>query len=166
VSFDPDLRDLYQSVILDHHKKPRNFHTIEGASRHAEGYNPLCGDKISVYVKMDGDIIKDVSFVGSGCAISTAAASMMTESLKGKTRAQAAALFEQFHELVTGATALEGETGRQEDRETRIEEKLPLGKLAVFGGVREFPIRIKCATLPWHTLQAALKGDEVTISTE
>jgi nitrogen fixation NifU-like protein len=161
VSFDPDLRDLYQSVILDHHKKPRNFHKIEDASRSAEGYNPLCGDKVTVYLKLEGDVIKDIAFVGSGCAISTAAASMMTDSLKGKTRDEAEALFEQFHELVTGDA--EGSFGAEPAVST---EDTSLGKLAVFGGVREFPIRIKCATLPWHTLQSALKGDEVTVSTE
>jgi nitrogen fixation NifU-like protein len=164
VSYDPDLRDLYQSVILDHHKKPRNFRKIDDATRSAEGYNPLCGDKVTVYVKMDGDRIQDIAFVGSGCAISTAAASMMTESLKGKTRSQAAALFEEFHELVTGQVEEEREKvskGKEERGGT-----LTLGKLAAFGGVREFPIRIKCATLPWHTLQSALKGDEVTVSTE
>jgi nitrogen fixation NifU-like protein len=164
VSFDPDLRDLYQNVILDHHKKPRNFHKVADANRSAEGYNPLCGDKVSVYVKMEGDLIKDIGFVGSGCAISTAAASMMTESLKGKTRAQADALFEQFHEFVTRAVEAEGEKGRRGEGEN--EGDVRLGKLAAFGGVREFPIRIKCATLPWHTLQAALKGKDTTVSTE
>jgi nitrogen fixation NifU-like protein len=162
VSYDPDLRDLYQSVILDHHKKPRNFHTIDDATRSAEGYNPLCGDKVTVYMKMEGEVIKDIAFVGSGCAISTAAASMMTESLKGKTRAEAEALFEQFHELVTGA-ADQGSFGRESSPSA---ESASLGKLAVFGGVREFPIRIKCATLPWHTVQSALKGEAATVSTE
>ena len=164
MSFDPDLRDLYQNVILDHHKKPRNYHKIDDADRTAEGYNPLCGDKVSVFVKMAGDVIKDIAFVGSGCAISTAAASMMTESLKGKTLAQADALFEQFHELVTGQEQGDKETRRPGDQENSPDVRL--GKLAAFGGVREFPIRIKCATLPWHTLQAALKGDGVAVSTE
>ncbi len=162
MSYDPDLRDLYQNVILDHHKKPRNFHKIDDATRSAEGYNPLCGDKVTVYVKMEGDVITDIAFLGSGCAISTAAASMMTESLKGKTRAEAEALFEQFHELVTGSA--DGESFGSESSATA--ESASLGKLAVFGGVREFPIRIKCATLPWHTVVSALKGEVATVSTE
>ncbi len=147
----PELRELYQSVILDHHKKPRNFHKLEDANHHAEGYNPLCGDRVSVYLKLAGDVVQDVAFVGSGCAICTASASMMTERLKGKTRAEAEALFQQFHELLTGTEEPEEET---------------LGKLAVFSGVRAFPIRVKCATLPWHTFRAALQGEEQTISTE
>jgi nitrogen fixation NifU-like protein len=144
-----DLRELYQEVILDHHKKPRNFRTQEGA-RHVEGFNPLCGDKFTVYVKLDGDVVKDVSFQGTGCAISTASASMMTESLKGKTRAQAESLFQSFHDLITGKPTDEGK----------------LGKLAVFSGVREFPVRAKCATLAWHTFHAALEGEEKSVSTE
>src|SRR5207245_2022325 len=148
-----DLRELYQEVILDHHKKPRNFRALEGA-RHVEGYNPLCGDKVTVYVKLDGDVIRDVSFQGSGCAISTASASMMTESLKGKTRAQAEELFQSFHDVLTGK------------HEGAIDEE-KLGKLTVFSGVREFPVRVKCATLPWHTFHAALAGEESkTVSTE
>lgn len=147
-----DLRELYQEVILDHHKKPRNFRTLEGA-RHNEGYNPLCGDKVTVFVRMDGDVVKDVSFQGSGCAISTASASMMTESLKGKTRAQAEALFQNFHRLVTGQSGVDESTEK-------------LGKLAVFSGVREFPVRVKCASLPWHTFHAALEGEEASVSTE
>src|SRR5437879_12387776 len=123
-----DLRELYQEVILDHHKKPRNFRALEGA-RHVEGYNPLCGDKVTVYVKLEGDVVRDVSFQGSGCAISTASASMMTESLKGKTRAEAEALFRKFHDMLTGKSA---------DEDSR------LGKLAVFGGVKDFPVRVKC----------------------
>jgi nitrogen fixation NifU-like protein len=147
-----DLRELYQEVILDHHKKPRNFRKIENA-RHVEGYNPLCGDKVTVYVKLDGDVVKDVSFQGSGCAISTASASMMTESLRGKTRAQAEAVFKSFHELITGRPPEKSETPE-------------LGKLEVFSGVREFPLRVKCASLAWHTFQAALKGEDKTVSTE
>jgi nitrogen fixation NifU-like protein len=147
-----DLRELYQQVILDHHKKPRNFRVLEGA-RHLEGYNPLCGDKVTVYVKMDGAVIRDVSFQGSGCAISTASASLMTESLKGKTLAEADAIFKSFHGLITG----------QPDAST---EPKDLGKLAVFAGVREFPIRVKCASLPWHTFHAALDGEEKSVSTE
>jgi nitrogen fixation protein NifU and related proteins len=148
-----DLRELYQEVILDHLKKPRNFRRPEGPSRHAEGFNPLCGDRVTVYITLEGDRIKDVSFEGSGCAISTASASMMTESLKGKTRAEAEALFSAFHDLVTGKPRAEG-------------EKVPLGKLAVFSGVREFPVRVKCASLAWHTFHAALEGEEKTVSTE
>ena len=146
-----DLRELYQEVLLDHYKRPRNFRKLESPCRHVEGYNPLCGDKVTVYVKLDGDIVKDVSFEGSGCAISTASASMMTESLKGKTRAEAETLFQAFHELITGNEAEDGPL---------------LGKLAVFSGVREFPIRVKCASLAWHTFRAALKGEEKTVSTE
>lgn len=147
-----DLRDLYQELILDHGRRPRNFKPLEGATRSAEGYNPLCGDKVKIYVKMDGDIIKDISFEGAGCAISTASASIMTETLKGKTRAQAEELFQTFHDLVTGQKA-------QLDAPE-------LGKLAVFSGVSEFPIRVKCATLSWHTLRAAMNGEGEVISTE
>lgn len=147
-----DLQDLYQELILDHGRRPRNFKALEGATRSAEGYNPLCGDKVRIYVKMDGDIFKDISFEGAGCAISTASASIMTETLKGKTRAQAEELFHTFHDLVTGKQA-------QLDAPE-------LGKLAVFSGVSEFPIRVKCATLSWHTLRAALNGAGEVISTE
>jgi nitrogen fixation NifU-like protein len=147
-----DLRELYQEVILDHHKKPRNYRKLEGA-RHVEGYNPLCGDKVTVYVQLDGDVVRDVTFQGSGCAISTASASMMTESLKGKTRAEAEALFQSFHALLTGKARADGEGPE-------------LGKLEVFSGVREFPVRVKCATLAWHTLHAALEGEDKTVSTE
>ncbi|HSB08007.1 MAG TPA: SUF system NifU family Fe-S cluster assembly protein [Blastocatellia bacterium] len=147
-----DLQDLYQELILDHGRRPRNLKRLEGANRSAEGFNPLCGDKVKVYVKMDGDIVSDVSFEGSGCAISTASASIMTETLKGKTRAEAEALFQTFHDLVTG-------------RERKLDSP-ELGKLAVFSGVSEFPIRVKCATLSWHTLRAALSGKEAVVSTE
>lgn len=149
----PDLHDLYQEVIVDHCKRPRNFRKLEGANGSAEGYNPLCGDKVSIYVKMENDRVSDISFVGSGCAISTASASILTESLKGKTRAEAEALFEKFHHLVTD--------GRQ--------STVPapeLGKLAVFSGVSKYPARVKCATLAWHTLHAALKGSVEVVSTE
>jgi len=149
-----DLRDLYQEVILDHSKRPRNFGELAGANRRAEGYNPLCGDRETVYVRVEDDVLADVGFRGAGCAISTASASMMTETLKGKTRAEAEALFERFHDLITGREGEKG-AGRPE-----------LGKLAVFSGVREFPVRVKCATLPWHTLKAALAGEETTVSTE
>jgi nitrogen fixation protein NifU and related proteins len=148
-----DLRELYQEVILDHHKRPRNCRKIENDSCHVQGYNPLCGDKCTVYVKLENDRIKDVSFEGSGCAISTASASMMTESLRGKTRSEAETLFKQFRDLVTGQPSGGDETEA-------------LGKLAVFTGVREFPARVKCATLAWHTFHAALAGSGDTVSTE
>jgi nitrogen fixation protein NifU and related proteins len=147
-----DLQDLYQDLILDHGRRPRNFKALDGAAGTAEGYNPLCGDKVKIYVKMDGDVVKDISFEGAGCAISTASASIMTETLKGKTRAEAEELFQTFHDLVTGQKA-------QLDAPE-------LGKLAVFSGVSEFPIRVKCATLSWHTLRAALNGQGEIISTE
>jgi len=147
-----DLQDLYQELILDHGRRPRNFKALDGATRSAEGYNPLCGDKVKVYVKLDGDVVKDISFEGAGCAISTASASIMTESLRGKTRAEVEELFQTFHDLVTGQKA-------QPDRPG-------LGKLAVFSGVSEFPIRVKCATLSWHTLRSALNGAAEVISTE
>jgi len=147
-----DLQDLYQELILDHGRRPRNFKALDGATRSAEGYNPLCGDKVKVYVKMDGDIIKDISFEGAGCAISTASASIMTETLKGKTLSEAEELFQTFHDLVTGQQA--------------HLDAPELGKLAVFSGVSEFPIRVKCATLSWHTLRAALNGEGEVISTE
>ena len=147
-----DLRDLYQEVILDHSKRPRNFRALAGADRQAEGYNPLCGDRETVYLALDGDVLKDVAFQGAGCAISTASASMMTESVKGKTRAEADAIFEKFHGLITGKPAA---TAGPE-----------LGKLEVFSGVREYPVRVKCATLPWHTLKAALQGAAAPVSTE
>ena len=149
----PELRELYQSVILDHNKEPRNFREPEGANRTAEGYNPLCGDRLTVYLKLDDDVVSDVGFEGSGCAISKASASLMTQSVKGKTIAEVERLFESFHELVTGAPHSECDT---ED----------LGKLAVFSGVREFPVRVKCATLAWHTLKSALDGADEIARTE
>ena len=148
-----DLRDLYQEVILEHSKAPRNYRELKDADGKAEGYNPLCGDRFTVYVQMQGDSIHDIGFQGSGCAISKASASMMTQSLKGKTRFEAKELFERFHETVTGRAP---ENGNQEK----------LGKLAVFSGVSEFPSRVKCATLAWHTLQAALEGKQEAVSTE
>ncbi len=148
-----DLRDLYQEVILDHHKKPRNFRKLEHANRQAEGFNPLCGDRVSVYVQIEDGIIRDIAFIGTGCAISTASASMMTDSLKGKTEAEAQALFERFHHLVT------------DPGESRP-DPATMGKLAVFSGVREYPVRVKCATLAWHTMRAALEGREETVATE
>ena len=147
-----DLQDLYQELILDHGRRPRNFRALDGATRSAEGYNPLCGDKVKIFVKMDGDIVEDISFEGAGCAISTASASIMTETLKGKTRAEAEELFQTFHDLVTG-------------RQAQLDAP-ELGKLAVFSGVSEFPIRVKCATLSWHTLRAAMNGEGEVISTE
>jgi len=149
-----ELRELYQEVILDHSKRPRNFGELAGANRKAEGYNPLCGDRETVFIRLEDDLLRDVGFRGAGCAISTASASIMTETLKGKTRAQAEALFEVFHDLITG----------KDGRKTPGAPEL--GKLAVFSGVREFPVRVKCATLPWHTLKAALAGEETTVSTE
>ena len=137
-----DLNDLYQEVILDHNKRPRNFRTIEGASHHADGYNPLCGDKLTLTLKVDGDSITDVAFTGSGCAISKASASLMTDTLKGKSVAEARALFERFHRMVTTPP------------DQSVED---LGKLSVLAGVREFPVRVKCASLAWHTLKAALE---------
>jgi len=147
----PGLRDLYQEVILEHSKVPRNFREMQDADHKAEGFNPLCGDRFTVYLHMDGDSIRDISFQGSGCAISKASASMMTQTLKGKSRADAETLFGKFHDLVTG----QGKTSQDE-----------LGKLAVFSGVSEFPARVKCATLAWHTLQAALEGQQDAVSTE
>jgi nitrogen fixation NifU-like protein len=149
-----ELRELYQEQILDHTKRPRNKREISGA-KSAEGYNPLCGDRATVYVALDGDVVKDVSFVGQGCSISTASASMMTEALKGKTRAEVDALFERFHALVTAPPDSAALNAAPE-----------LGKLAVFAGVCEFPARVKCASLAWHTLKAALSGDAHTVKTE
>jgi nitrogen fixation NifU-like protein len=148
-----DLRELYQETILDHHKKPRNFRNLESASRKLEGYNPLCGDKVTVFVKLEGNVIRDVAFQGAGCAISTASASMMTEILKGKTVDEAEEIFENFHKLITAKDL------------ASVDEEL-LGKLAVFGGVREFPMRVKCATLAWHTFHGALHGEQRPVSTE
>jgi nitrogen fixation protein NifU and related proteins len=147
------LRELYQEVILDHNKSPRNFRKMNDANRKVEGFNPLCGDHYTVYVKMDGDIIRDISFEGAGCAISKASTSVMSATLKGKTKAEAEALFEKFHNLVTGAS----------DGLSEIDE---LGKLAAFSGVSEFPARVKCATLAWHTLKAALDTKENVVTTE
>jgi nitrogen fixation NifU-like protein len=149
----PDLRELYQEVILEHSKAPRNYREMETASHTAEGYNPLCGDHFTVYLNLDADAIRDISFQGSGCAISKASASMMTQSVKGKTRAEAETLFDQFRKLVTGQSPANG-------------NRAELGKLAVFSGVSEFPVRVKCATLAWHALHAAMQGKQETVSTE
>jgi nitrogen fixation NifU-like protein len=148
-----ELRDLYQEMILDHYKNPRNFSKLDRADHHAEGYNPLCGDRIDVYLHLQGDVITNITFQGSGCAICTASGSVMTEVLKGKKLADAEAFFRKFHALVTGdVTAHPNLDG--------------LGKLAIFAGVREYPIRVKCATLPWHTFQAASRNSSETVSTE
>ncbi|MEQ8389183.1 MAG: SUF system NifU family Fe-S cluster assembly protein [Alphaproteobacteria bacterium] len=149
-----DLRDLYQEVILDHSRSPRNFGGCAQCEKNARGNNPLCGDKLEVHAHLKDGVIDDITFEGSGCAISTASASVMTEAVRGKTPAEVARLFDSFHEAVTG---------REEPDPDSLEK---LGKLAVFAGVREFPMRVKCATLAWHTLNAALKGDVKEISTE
>jgi nitrogen fixation NifU-like protein len=148
-----ELRELYQEVILDHHRKPRNFRELPGANRRAEGHNPLCGDQLTVYLDLADGLIRDIGFQGSGCAISRAAASMMTADLKGKTAADAEHRFQLFHRMLTGGGP---DAGPAPD----------LGKLSVFAGVRDYPIRIKCATLPWHTLRAALGGAREPVSTE
>jgi len=147
-----ELSELYQQVILDHNKKPRNFRKLETANHSADGYNPLCGDQLTVYLDLEDGLVKDVGFEGSGCAISKAAASMMTQAVKGKSKEQVENLFNEFHSMVTGE--LNEET-----------EENNLGNLKIFAGVREFPVRVKCATLPWHTLQAAL-NKQVQVSTE
>ena len=147
-----ELSELYQQVILDHNKKPRNFRKLEAPSHTAEGYNPLCGDQMTVYLNIAGDQVEDVAFEGSGCAISKASASMMTQAVKGKSKEQAENLFNEFHSMVTGEL--------NEETEENV-----LGNLKIFAGVREFPVRVKCATLPWHTLHAALNTQE-QVSTE
>ena len=146
-----ELRDLYQEVILDHNRRPRNFGALPNANREAEGNNPLCGDRVTVHLHMEGDRIQDISFEGAGCAISTASASLMTEALKGRTIEEAQRIFHGFHDLLT--------KGTEQDPEA-------LGKLAVFSGVREYPMRVKCATLAWHTFQAALDQKDHPVSTE
>lgn len=150
---DQELKELYQQVILDHNKSPRNFREIENATQQAEGYNPLCGDRLDVYLIVEDGIVKDVSFKGEGCAISKASASVMTSLLKGKTIKDAEEMFEKFHDLVTG----------------KLGDNLDLaelGKLAVFAGVQEFPVRVKCASLAWHTMMNALKGKQEKVTTE
>jgi nitrogen fixation NifU-like protein len=147
-----DLRELYQQVILDHNKNPRNFHELAHPTRTVDGYNPLCGDHYTISVEMDGETIKDIGFTGNGCAISKASASVMSSTLKGKTTAEAHQLFDVFHKLVTG------EPGSLSTAE--------LGRLAAFSGVSEFPARVKCASLPWHTLNSAIEGDKEVVSTE
>ena len=147
-----DLRDLYQEVIFDHNRNPRNFRVMEDANRKVEGFNPLCGDRLTLFLKIDDGVISDASFQGSGCAISTASVSLMTEIIKGKTEAEADTLFNQFHAMTTGKS-----------EQIQLEA---VGKLAVLAGVREYPARVKCATLAWHTLDAALKNQQQSISTE
>jgi len=149
----PDLRELYQEIILEHNKAPRNYRKLATANHRAEGYNPLCGDHFTVYLDLEGDSIRDISFQGSGCAISKASASLMTQSVKGKTTEEAGRVFDQFHKLVTGQSPANG-------------NRAELGKLAVFSGVSEFPVRVKCATLAWHTLHAAMQGKPENVSTE
>ena len=151
---DSELRELYQQVILDHNKSPRNFKILEHANHTSEGYNPLCGDRIDIYVELDENgIVKDIGFQGSGCAISKASASLMSSIVKGKTKMEAEELFKKFHELVTGEL----------EEEPDVEG---LGKLAVFSGVREFPARVKCASLAWHTLISALNDRQKVVTTE
>jgi len=147
-----ELRDLYQEVILDHNRQPKNFHKIPGANRQAEGYNPLCGDQLTLYLDLQDGVINDISFEGTGCAISKASASLMTASLKGKGLQEVEELFGKFHHMVTGQP---GDSVHPE-----------LGKLAVFAGVCEYPSRVKCATLAWHTLKSALEGKGKVVSTE
>lgn len=145
-----ELDELYQEVILDHCKSPRNFHALEGANRKGEGYNPLCGDNYTVYLKMDGDVVKEATFQGSGCCISKASASLLTTSVKGKTKAEVKALFDKVHDMIT--------TGNVHEE--------GVGKLAVFAGVHKFPARVKCAILSWHAVAAALDGESQPVSTE
>ena len=145
-----DLSELYQEVILDHNKNPCNFHKLDGANRIAQGHNPLCGDQLTVYLLMENDVVKDISFQGSGCAISKASASLMTATLKGKNRAEVKNLFDKMHDMVT--------TGKSDAQE--------VGKLAVFAGAHKFPARVKCAILAWHAVLAAIEGKEEPVSTE
>ena len=148
-----DLRELYQTTILDHNRQPRNFRVPECANRSAAGHNPLCGDRVTIHLQLEGDVVKDVGFQGTGCAISTASASLMTQAVKGRTRAEVERLFDAFRELVTSDPRVELDASR-------------VGKLAVLGGVREYPVRVKCATLAWHTLRAALAGSAEAVRTE
>ncbi len=148
-----ELRELYQQLILDHNKSPRHYGRLADANRHSEGHNPLCGDRLQVFVRLEGDVIRDLSFEGSGCAISRASASLLMEALKGKSVTQADRLLAAYHRMLTSPPDAEV------DRDS-------LGKLAVFAGVRAFPMRVKCATLPWHTVRAALAGDGTPVSTE
>lgn len=148
-----NLSELYHDIIFDHNRRPRNFKKLEGANRTAEGYNPLCGDQIVVYLQLEGEVIREISFQGSGCAISKASASMMTDSLKGKTKAEVKVLFDKVHKMLIGEMDTKGDLNE-------------LGELTALSGVCNFPNRVKCASLAWHTLHAALKGDEAVVSTE
>ncbi len=148
-----ELRELYNDMILEHGKKPRNFRSLGEGCRHLEGFNPLCGDRFTVYLQLAGDIVQEVSFQGKGCAIATASASIMTQLLKGKTRAEAEALFALFRDMLTGKLDADAQAQR-------------LGKLIAFKDVCKYPVRVKCATLPWHTLHAALQGEDQTVTTE
>jgi nitrogen fixation NifU-like protein len=148
---DIEIADLYQELIVDHSRRPRNFRRLDSATHSAEGFNPLCGDKVNVYVELENDVVRDISFEGEGCAISKASASLMTESVKGRSRSDVERLFSQFRDIATGA----GEANPPD-----------LGKLAVFSGLRGFPTRVKCATLVWHTLRAALESTPGAVSTE
>lgn len=143
-----DLQDLYQSIILDHNRRPKNYGALEGATSRAEGRNPLCGDEVAVELKVEHDAITDVRFTASGCAVSRAAASIMTQAVKGKSVGEADRLFVQFHDLVTGKL------------KPSVDEARKLGEMAAFSGVSRFPVRVKCASMPWHTLQAALRKDQ------
>ena len=147
-----DLRELYQQVILDHNRNPRNYKELPNATRKVDGYNPLCGDHYTIYLELDGDTIKDIGFTGNGCAISKASASVMSSTVKGKSKEDATRLFDTFHKLVTG--------------DTSGLDAADLGRLAAFSGVSEFPARVKCATLAWHTLRTALEGQKDTVTTE
>jgi len=147
------IRELYQQIILDHNKSPRNFRKMENATRKVDGYNPLCGDHYTIFLRMENGVISDISFDGAGCAISKASASVMSSMLKGKSKTEAEALFRDFHRLVTGGA----------DQEESLDR---LGKLAAFAGVSEFPARVKCASLAWHTLHAALNSEDTSVSTE
>jgi len=148
-----DLRELYQEVILDHNKNPRNFRGLEDATHTAEGYNPLCGDKVKIFLRIEDDVVQDVGFLGDGCAISTASASLLTQAIKGKPKAEVEALFGKFHDMLTQDS-------------TQRQTVDGLGKLAVFEGVCEYPARVKCATLCWHTLQAAMNKADEPVTTE
>lgn len=148
-----DLDELYQEIIMEHNRKPRNFRKLEDANRSADGYNPFCGDKITLYLKVDGGVISDIGFVGSGCAISRASASMMTQSVKGKSKAEAQEIFDAFHKMLTRALGADFDASK-------------LGDLEILSGVSEFPTRVKCASLGWHTLNAALRGQGEPVSTE
>ena len=146
-----EMRELYQEVILDHNKKPRNCYVMDCATRSADGHNPLCGDTVKVYLRVEGGVIEEISFQGEGCAICTASTSLMTESVKGKSVAEVREIFDGFHDMLTGVAEEQG---------------VELGKLLVFEGVREYPVRVKCATLAWHTLNAAMAGDDDKVTTE